>query len=211
MNTFTFTLRVMRRYKGWFGLAGLLLLGVTAVMAALPLAADGLIAQSYAQSLTQANVAGRNLQVFTSSSAIDVERYQLVPELVQESVEVREILAPIDDANGLSGLKLWSFTGLEPAVTLIDGRLPTTTDGNIEAAIGQEAAARTGLSAGNTISSGRHEITITGIIAPQDMRDDIWFDDLSPFDLIVTPQEEDHLVTLSLLIQPETMRSAFPA
>ncbi len=234
MLLFSFTLRHLRRH--WrLNLA--VLLGLTlaaALLAGLPGYASAIAARSLDQSLAAAPPAARNLQVTTAanlSAGLYGRIQDSVEDLIQSRLEIRELVlqaTPLPrNSTALLGklplqfLHLQSFDKLAQNVRVVDGRLPLAPepDENVnallpppmEVALGLEAATHSGWAIGDRLTSTANiRLDVVGIVEPLDPHDDIWWGDLTPFDLVVMPGRNEDTNTLSLLVHPNTMRSFFP-
>jgi putative ABC transport system permease protein len=237
MLIFNFTLRHLRRH---WRLNLTVLLGLTlagALLASLPGYATAIAARSLNQSLKNATPAGRNIQVAAAgdlSAGLYGHIQDSLGDLIKGRLEVREVTLPAAalpftatvplGKQLINALHLWSFDKLGANVRILDGRLPEAPDPEelensvlpppLEAAMGLDAATRSGWGIGDRLASPDNlfRIDIVGIVEPLEPQDDMWWGNLNPFGLsIQMPNPNDDFITLSLLMPPNTMRSLLPS
>ncbi len=207
----------------------------SAFLAGIPMVAVTIAGESLSQSLESAPVHVRNLIIEgksrTDEPPEDVE--QSVSSLLKEIMAVREGLVAafplIHKADGTEFdlfpatlvLDLRSYDLLQQRVRMLDGRLPDSdpvpVDAEMspifEAAIGVEAARRSGLAIGDLISpvSGSYHLIIVGIVEPLDPNAEIWWEDsqMLPFSawrrVSISPDIDEW--NISLLLHPGVMAS----
>jgi ABC-type lipoprotein release transport system permease subunit len=205
------------------------------LLASLPMLAITIAEESLSQSLQSAPVHVLNLIVQGKSKTDELpEDIELsLSDLLKEFIAVREgkivgfpiILKPGEDDQNLYPativLNLRSFDRLNERVLVLEGRLPETdpVPGSskespiYEAAIGAEAARRSGIGLGNEVSpaGGSYHLRIVGIVEPLRPTAEVWWDDSQrlPFSvwrrIHISPDIDEW--NISLLVPPKTMIS----
>ena len=205
------------------------------LLASLPMLAVIIAGESLSHTLESAPVHTRNIIVQgkskTDEPPADIELSLGV--LLQEMMAVREgdvigfTIISKSDGTQLNLypvtliLNLKSFDRLDERVRVLDGRLPQsgTVAGSAggspiyEAAIGAEAAGRTGFGLGDEVSpaGGSYHLRIVGIVEPIYPDDEIWWGDsqMTPFSawrrIFISPDIDEW--NISLLVHPSTMTS----
>jgi putative ABC transport system permease protein len=232
----TFTLRHLFRHwrMNLVVLVGMLF--GAALLAGLPMAAAIIAGQSLSQSLDDAHVPARNLEVHgeqlteTNKAAI----HAILGDLVQNRIEIHdatiEAQRMVFQTNGKGqkvdeflSLRLLAFSQLIENVELQAGRLPGMTYATdpyalpvLEAAIGAEAADYMDLGLGDEVVSKdeRYRVRIVGIVAPLDPHGEIWWGDrkLIPFSVWRRRSATDvDTLFLSMLLPPEAMADYVPS
>lgn len=212
-------------------LAGMVLCG--ALVAALPLYAATIAADSLSQSLRSAFAFVRNLEV-RGDQLSQHERQQLystVGDYVKADYELQEATANAERAvydaeHGLRRLdevlflRLWSIP-TAGHVDVVAGRLPGaepvgTSNGNevLEAAVGALAQEQIDVGIGDELvmEDPPYRIRVVGVLSPRDPSSDLWWSDplLSPFSVERQPTNQVDNLYLSLILAPETMRERIP-
>ena len=235
--TWKFALRhLSRHWRLNLILLIIMILGVS-LPASLPMLAVTIAGESLSQTLQGTPVQARNL-IIQGKSKTDEPPEEIeisLGDFVQEVIAVREgdvMGFPIisksngDDVNLYPAtliLNLRSFDRLEERARILEGRLPGTVpdsspedaDGApiYEAAIGVEAARRSGLALGDEVSpaGGSYHLRIVGIVEPIDPKAEVWWGDnqMFPFSawrrIHISPDIDEW--NISLLVDPKTMIS----
>jgi len=205
------------------------------LLASLPMLAVTIAGESLSHTLESAPVQARNIIIQgkskTDEPPADIELS--LGALLSEMMAVREgdvvgfTIISKSDGTQLNLypvtliLNLKSFDRLDERVQVLDGRLPQsgTVAGNaggspiFEAAIGAEAAGRTGLGLGDEVSpaGGSYHLRIVGIVEPIHPDAETWWGDsqMTPFSawrrIHISPDIDEW--NISLLVHPKTMTS----
>jgi putative ABC transport system permease protein len=232
----TFALRHLVRHwrMNLVVLAGMTL--GAALLAGLPMMAAVIAGHNLSQSLSDAHVAARNLEIHGEqlTEAEQTTIHATLDDLVLNRIEIRDttteaqriIFRPDDQQRTVPEyllLRFWSFDQLAENVELLAGRLPemaaasdTDTSPILEAAVGAEAAARMDLSLGDELVSEdeTYRARIVGIVRPLDPNAEMWWGDwyLLPFSVwrepgVIGPDT----LSLSMLLPPEAMVAYVPS
>jgi len=232
----TLSLRHLRRH--WrLNVPILLVMIMGSVFASgLPVMASVIAGQTLSQSLQDASVPMRNLEVRGDnlSEEHDILLQDFVGDWIEEKVEVREVtheaetvIRPVEgEARNFSGLlylSFWSFEDLDGLTEILEGRLPANAARDepskgrmIEVAIGAEAAAQMELALGDEIKFYEEPVTVrvVGILSPRDPNAGIWWGDnrLLPFNIQrETGLSQTDTVFISMLIPPDVMIAELPS
>jgi hypothetical protein len=230
-----FSLRHMLRH--WrLNLA--LLAGLTlgaALLAGLPTYARGIAAHGLEQDLEGAAPAARNILVEAPNSALtaalDAYVKENLPGLVSERLVVQntevttypDAIVPIDSSSrlALQRLSLWAFDKMTQNLHLLTGEWPgipqPSSNPNsselpvFEAVISRQAAERAGVMLGDRVVDDSGSVfEIMGIVEPFAPQADLWWGDVSPFEVVLLqdPIKPDEFI-LPLIIHQGTMRTYF--
>lgn len=211
-----------------------MILGV-ALPASLPMLAVAIAEESLTQSLDSAPIDVCNIVVFGKSETDDLpeEIRFFLGDILKETIAVREgdiVGFPIINKPDGEQLNLYpatlvidlrSFDGLATRVRVLEGRLPEPEpvyENNeavptYEAAIGGQAAQRSGIGLGDVVSpaGGIYHLKIVGIVEPIHPNAEVWWSDqhLLPFSawrrISISPDIDEW--NIPFLLHPKTMGS----
>jgi putative ABC transport system permease protein len=232
------TLSLRHMFRHWRLNIPILLVMVmgSAFASGLPMLASMIAGGALSQSLLDATVPKRNLEI--RGEGLSGEHDELLQstlgDWIQQRMEIREVTQEAErtihsaageetSISGILYLSFWSFDKLDDLTDVVAGRMPSDSVWDepskgrlLEVAVGAEAATRMDLNLGDEIKFYEELITVrvVGILSPKDPTADVWWGDdlLLPFNIRKeTGLSQTDTIFISLLVSPEMMQAELPS
>ena len=207
-------------------LAGLTL--VTGLLAGLPSYAESIAAQTLAAELEAETPAGRNAEIRGSPEVLTGALFAQVDQVLGDLLALRiekhsyqleaaaDPVAPVDGGPRLEVhlINVWAFDHLRDATRLVEGDYPSYDPPRtqeeirqamfqipvLEASISTQVAEETGIQIGDVVYGGDYRFRIVGLVDPMDAESDVWWGDLTPFELVINPGVNEDTRMLPVII-----------
>ncbi len=234
-----YTLRHMIRHWR-FNMALLLALTLASgLLAGLPSFAEAVAARTLAVELSSESPAGRNVEIKGEQSLLTGALFAEVDHLLGDLLVMRvekhtfrmdaaiNTFDPVDGGprQNVQLIKVWSFDRMRDLTRLVEGDYPIYEPPHtqeeiraamfsipvLEAAVSVQVAAQTGLKPGDMVyGEGGYSFRIVGILEPLDADADVWWGDLTAFELGVLRGLNEDTLTLPLIIYPQGFKELLP-
>ena len=209
------------------------------LLAGLPSFAEAVAARTLSVELASQTPAGRNVEIKGEQSLLTGSLFAEVDQLLGDLLVMRvekhtfrmpaafNTYDPVDDGSRqqVQLLKIWSFDRMRDLTRLVEGDYPIYEPPHtqeeiraamfsipvLEAAISAQVAAQTGLMVGDMVyGESGYSFCIVGILEPVDADADVWWGDLTAFELGVLRGLNEDTLTLPLIIHTQGFKELLP-